>query len=528
MSTSSERKRGRSARRGSRRDGAGSRGDAGGAWTAAWGPPKGGADTPFTNRLPPYDILSQDQLESVHVASVKILCEIGICVRGDPHALELWKTAGAEVRDDIVRIPQDLIERLLALAPEEFTQHARNPARNVTFGKDKIVFSPIFASPFVRDLNNERRQATLSDLHDLLRLTHMSACLNHGGAQICEPMDVPGPKRHLEMVRGHLTYSEKPFMGDARAEWRARDSFEMCEIVFGKDFARRNVVLLGLVTASSPRLWDEDMLRTLRYYAEMGQSLLITPFIMQGANTPVTIAGALAQANAEAMFGMAYAQLVRPGTPVIYGCSLATVSMKSGAPLYGTSEIARLTLAMGQLARRYKVPYRIGGVRNGSMESDASTGAQNAMTMMPALLAQANFILHSVGWLENSMSVSFAQFIMDLDQLALLQELVKGIAIDDETLALEAIATARPAGDYFANPHTIKHYRSTFIEPMMPTWGTFDAYQAAGSPSLVSSALDWARRALDAYEQPQLDAAVKEELDAFVERRMAELPDIET
>lgn len=485
-------------------------------------------DRPFKNRLKPYDILSQDELENVHLASVRILQEFGICVRGDPYALDLWKAAGAYVQGDMVRIPQDLIEDLLSLAPEQFIQHARNPDRSVTFGKDSIVFSPIFASPFVRDLENKRRPATLTDLHDLLKLTHMSACLNYGGAQICEPMDVPAPKRHLEMVRGHLTYSEKPFLGDARADWRAKDSFEMCEIVFGKEFARSNVVLLGLVTASSPRLWDEDMLKTLRYYAEMGQSLLITPFIMQGANTPVTIAGALAQANAEAMFGMAYAQLVRPGTPVVYGCSLATVSMKSGAPLYGTSEIARLTLAMGQLARRYKVPYRIGGSRNGGMESDSSTGAQNAMTMMPALLAQANFILHSVGWLENSMSVSFAQFIMDLDQLALLQEFMKGIEISDEALALEAIAMSKPAGDYFANPHTIKHYRSTFFEPMMPAWGTFDAYEAAGSPSLVSSALGWARRALDAYEQPPLDEGIREELDAFVKRRMTELPDIET
>ena len=527
MDTDTERKRGRVNRRSSRRNASGLS-ETNDAWDVAWGTPKGTAERPFKNRLNPYDVLSADELETVHLASIRILEEFGICVRGDPYAIELWKKAGAEVNGNMVHVPKQLVEQLLSLAPEEFTQHARNPARNVTFGNDNIVFSPIFASPFVRDLENKRRQATLADLHDLTKLTHMSACLNYGGAQICEPMDVPAPKRHLEMVRSHLTYSEKPFLGDARADWRAKDSVEMCEIVFGKEFVRDNVVLLGLVTASSPRLWDEDMLKTLRFYAEMGQSLLITPFIMQGANTPVTIAGALAQANAEAMFGMAYAQLVRPGTPVIYGCSLATVSMKSGAPLYGTSEIARLTLAMGQLARRYRVPYRIGGSRNGGMESDSSTGAQNAMTMMPALLARANFILHSVGWLENSMSVSFAQFVLDLDQLALLQEFVKGVEINDETLALEAISMANPAGDYFANPHTIKHYRSTFIEPMMPTWGTFDAYETAGSPSLVSSALEWAKRALNAYEQPPLDIAVKEELDAFVDRRMAELPDIET
>ncbi|MEM8596627.1 MAG: trimethylamine methyltransferase family protein, partial [Pseudomonadota bacterium] len=216
------------------------------------------------------------------------------------------------------------------------------------------------------------------------------------------------------------------------------------------------------------------------------------------------------------------------GTPVIYGCSLATVSMKSGAPRYGTSEIARLTFAMGQLARRYRVPYRIGGVRNGAMESDATAGSQNAMTMMPAVMAHANFVLHAVGWLENSMSVSFAQFILDLDQLALLQEFAKGITIDEETLALDAIAVAKPGGDYFSNPHTVRHYRSAFIEPMLPSWGSYEAFEAAGSPRAIDGALGWARRALDAYEPPPLDIAIRDALDAFVARRMAELPDIET
>lgn len=499
-----------------------------GAWEAAWGAPKGGIDAPFKNRLPAFDILSADELETVHNASCRVLETRGIAFRGDETALELWRAAGASVEGEVVRIPQELVEGLLAKAPETFVQHARTPSRSVRFGTDNMVFSPLFASPYVRDLENRRREATLADLHDLLRLTQMSAHLNYGGAQICEPMDVPAPKRHLEMVRGHLTLSEKPFMGDARAPWRAVDSFKMCEIVFGEQFARENVVLLGLVTASSPLLWDASMLGTLAYYARMGQALLITPFIMQGANTPVTIAGSLVQANAEAMAGMAYCQLVRPGTPVIYGCSLATVSMKSGAPRYGTSEIARLTFAMGQLARRYRVPYRIGGVRNGAMESDATAGSQNAMTMMPAVMAHANFVLHAVGWLENSMSVSFAQFILDLDQLALLQEFAKGITIDEETLALDAIAEAKPGGDYFSNPHTVRHYRSAFIEPMLPSWGSYEAFEAAGSPRAIDGALGWARRALDAYEPPPLDIAIRDALDAFVARRMAELPDIET
>ncbi|MYH91519.1 MAG: trimethylamine methyltransferase family protein [Gammaproteobacteria bacterium] len=499
-----------------------------GAWQSAWGPPKGGVEEPFINNLPVYNILSEDKLEAVHEASVHILERIGITFSGDPEALELWKAAGAEIDGENVKIPRELIDQLMSNAPEEFVQHAKNPLRSVKFGKNHMVFSPIFASPYVRDLENRRRSATLADMHDLIRLTHLSSRLNYGGAQTCEPMDIPAPKRHLEMVRGHLTLSEKPFMGDARSQWRAQDSLQMCEIVFGEKFVREHVVLLGLVTVASPRLWDASMLETLEYYARMGQALLIVPFIMQGANTPVTIAGALAQANAEALAGMAYSQLVRPGTPVIYGCSLATVSMKSGAPLYGTSEIARLTLAMGQLARRYKVPYRIGGGRNGAMESDMNAGTQNAMTMMPAIMAHANYILHSVGWLESSMSVSFAQFILDLDQLALLQEFARNIDIDEESLAVEAISEVRPGGDYFSNAHTVKHYRTAFVEPMLPVWGSYEAYVEAGSPKMVDSALQWARRALDAYEQPELEISVKDQLDDFVTRRMAELPNIET
>ena len=524
--TTARRGRRVSRRRGHREQGAARETD--GAWKTAWGSPKGGLEEPIINNLPTYDILSEEKLEAVHSASVHILERIGITFRGDTEALELWKKAGAQVNGENVKIPRELIEQLMGHAPEEFVQHARNPLRSVKFGKNHMVFSPVFASPYVRDLENKRRSATLADLHDLVKLTHMSSRLNYGGAQICEPMDVPAPKRHLEMVRSHLTLSEKPFMGDARTSWRAQDSFQMCEIVFGEKFAREHVVLLGLVTASSPLLWDASMLETLKYYARMGQALLITPFIMQGANTPVTIAGALAQANAEALAGMAYSQLLRPGTPVIYGCSLATVSMKSGAPLYGTSEIARLTFAMGQLARRYKVPYRIGGGRNGAMESDTNAGAQNAMTMLPAVMSHANFILHAVGWLENSMSVSFAQFVLDLDQLASLQEFASGIAIDDESLAIDAISEVKPGGDFFANPHTVKHYRSVFIEPMLSSWGSYDAYVEAGSPSTVDSALKWARRALDEYEPPTQDISATEELDEFVARRMAELPDIET
>ena len=323
-----------------------------GAVNSSWGQARGGINRPFINKNPVVDILDQTSIEKIHDTSMQVLEKIGIDFRGDEETLALWRQAGATVKGDNVKIPRELAMELVSFAPEEFIQHARNPDRSVRFGKNSMVFSPIFASPYVRDLDNVRRQAKLEDFHNLLKLTYMSSALNHGSAQICEPMDIPAPHRHLDVIYGHLKYSDKPFIGDSRGYLRARDSMHMCDIAFGKEFARNNAVLLSFVTAASPLLWDVTMLEALKYYARNRQALLITPFVMQGANTPVTIAGALVQLNAEAIAGIALAQLVRRGTPVIYGCSLATVSMKSGSPIYGSSEVARMTLALGTAGKK--------------------------------------------------------------------------------------------------------------------------------------------------------------------------------
>lgn len=488
----------------------------------------GGLESPFVTRLPPFNILDDGGLEAIHDTSMRLLETVGIEFRDDPESLELWRNAGATVAGENVKIDRDLAMSLVAKAPETFVQRARNPARSVTFGRNHMVFAPVFASPNIWDLEGNRREARLTDFHDLLKLTQMASSLNHGGAQICEPMDIVATKRHLEVIYGHLTYSDKPFLGDPRGVVRASDSLQMCEIVFGKQYVQENVVLLSLVTAASPLLWDETMLKPLRFYAENGQALIITPFVMQGANTPVTMAGALAQLNAEAIAGIALAQLVRPGTPVIYGVSLATASMKSGAPQYGTSEIARMTYVIGQLARRYKIPMRVGGGRNGAMVSDATAGAQNMMTMLPAVQAQANYIIHAAGWLESSMSASFAQFIIDLDQLAVLQDFAQGIDVSEDALAFDAISQTKPGGDFFSNNHTLRHYRSIFIEPMIDTGGSYQAWKEAGSQDATQKALQLARAALEAYEPPATDPAKDAELREFVEWRKRELPEIET
>ena len=495
---------------------------------SAWGGKSGGLDNPFVSKLPPFNILDDEGLEAIHDTSMRLLETVGIEFRGDPETLELWRNAGATVIGDNVKIDRALAMELVDKAPETFVQRARNPERSVRFGKNHMVFAPVFASPNIWDLEGNRREARLTDFHDFLKLTQMASCLNHGGAQICEPMDIAATRRHLEVNYGHLTYSDKPFLGDPRGVVRASDSLQMCEIAMGKEVVENNVVLLSLVTAASPLLWDATMTEPLRFYASKGQALIITPFVMQGANTPVTMAGALAQLNAEAIAGIALAQLVRPGTPCIYGVSLATASMKSGAPQYGTSEIARMTYVIGQLARRYKVPMRVGGGRNGAMASDATAGAQNMMTMLPAIQAHANYIIHAAGWLESSMAASFAQFIIDLDQLAILQDFTQGIDLSEDALAFDAISQAKPGGDFFSNSHTLRHYRSIFIEPLIDTGGSYQAWQAAGAQDAAQQALQLARKALASYEMPANDRAVDQELREFVERRKQELPDIET
>ena len=498
------------------------------AWLAAWGPARGGLSKPFVNRIRPLEILDEEAVEKLHNTSMRLLEEVGITFRGDNETLELWRGARAKVEGENVKIPRELAMQLLELAPQEFVQHARNPEKSVRFGGNEMVFAPVFASPSIRDLAGNRRTATLADFYDLVKLTHASARMNHCGAQICEPMDIAATRRHLEVAYGHLMYTDKPFMGDARGQARAEDCLRMCEIAFGEDFVKSNAVLLGLVTAASPLLWDVTMLDALKFYASRKQALIITPFTMQGANSPVTIAGALAQLNAEAVAGMALAQLIRPGTPVIYGCTLATASMKSGAPVYGTSEVARMTFALGQLARRYKVPLRVGGNRNGAMDSDATAGYQNMMTMLPAVLARGNFFLHSAGWLESSMCVSFAQFIIDLDQIAILQDFATGIDMSEEALAFEAISETLPGGDYFSNAHTLRNYKSVFFEPMIKPLGSYEAWIAAGGKGVVEQALVWAKSVLDNYQTPELSEAANEELRAYVDRRSRELPDIET
>ena len=486
---------------------------------------------------------------------MRILEEVGVDFRGDTEALALWREAGAEVAGERVRIPPELAMAQLAFAPDRFTQHARNPDRNVEIGGPNLVLAPVYGPPYVRDLDGTRRRGTLEDLENFIKLAYRLPALNHSGGIICEPQDMPVPKRHLEIFRAHVRHSDKPFMGAVNAPERAMDCVEMARIVFGGADARETdngrantggtesggtesggaesggtdagerTVLISLVNGNSPLVWDATMLGAMKVYARHRQALLVSPFIMQGANTPVTTAGALAQLNAEAVAGMAFAQLVRPRTPVVYGNTIATVSMQSGAPTYGTAETVILGLAINQLARRYGVPSRTAGMRTGSKTCDADAGAQSMIAMLSALLGRVHFVLHAAGFLESGLSASFAKMVMDADQLSHLLGLVKGLRIDDDTLALDAIRDVGPSGHFFGHGHTIEHYDSAFYRPMTAETGTWDQWVEEGRRDVETRAAAVAASLIDTFEPPPLDEGVAEGLDEFIARRWRELPD---
>jgi len=477
----------------------------------------------ITREIPLYELINQEGVELLHEQSMTILEEIGIEFRDEP-ALKLWKEAGADVIGQRVRIPRELLLEKLALTPAEYTQHARNPERNVVVGGRNTVFAPVYGSPFVRGFDNERRYGTLEDLRNFIKLTYMTPVLHHSGGVICEPVDVPVPKRHLEIVYSHMKYSDKPFMGMVTTPERAADTVKLAGILFGEKFMDAHTVLTSVVNCNSPMVWDATMLGSLACYARANQAVLVTPFIMAGAMAPASTAGAIAQLNAEVVAGIAYAQLVRPGAPMVYGNFVTTVSMQSGAPMVGTPEPAMMIYVTAQLARKYRLPLRTGGMLNGSKIADAQAAYESMATMLPTLYAGANFVLHSAGWLEAGLAAGYGKFMMDADQIAMLQRFSGNLDLSEEARAMEAIREVGPGGHYLGCAHTQRNFKTAFYTSQLADNNSYEQWEAEGGRDLNARATDRARQVLARYEAPPLDPALDEALLAFIAKRKAELP----
>jgi trimethylamine---corrinoid protein Co-methyltransferase len=478
----------------------------------------------LTRTMKPFEIVDDEGLSIIEHTADTILEEVGIEVRDYPEALPIFAAAGAHVDGTRVRFPRGMCREIVSQAPAQYTQHARNPMNSVEIGGKHTVFAPNYGSPFVHDLDHGRRYATLTDFQNFVKLAYMTPWLHHSGGTVCEPVDVPVSKRHLDMVYSHIKFSDKGFMGSVTAGSRAQDSVDMARIAFGGDLQDRTV-MTSLINASSPLVWDGTMLAAAQCYAENNQATIITPFILAGAMAPSTSAGVAAQTLAEALAGMTFVQLCRKGAPVILGSFASSMSMQTGAPTFGTPEPAMVLYTVAALARRLGVPFRSGGSLTASKLPDAQAAYESANTLQPTVLGGVNFVLHAAGWLEGGLAIGYEKFVLDCDQLGMMATFVKGLDTSANGLALDAIRENPPGNHFLGTAHTLANFETAFYRSDTSDNSSFEQWTEEGGLDAAQRANALWKRRLAEYEAPALDDAIDAELLEFVARRKAELPD---
>jgi trimethylamine--corrinoid protein Co-methyltransferase len=476
--------------------------------------------------LPVVEPMDETQVERIHEASMAILEEVGVVFR-DPIALEDWKRAGADVRGERVQLDRHLVMALISTVPPNITYHARDPQKNVALGGPHSIFVPMTGAPYLRDLDDVRRGPTLADLGTFHKLAHMMPALHSSAHHIVEPMDVVVAHRHLHITYSSIKHSDKIFMGMTTSAKNAEDVLDMCAILFGAEFLDSHAVVTGNCNGNSPLVWDQVMLGAMRAFCRRNQPVLCSPFVLGGANTPASTAPAVAQLNAEALSALAYTQVVRKGCPAIYGHFLSTVSMQSGAPMAGTPEISLMNFMIGQMARRYNVPWRTSNTLGGAKVFDAQAGYESAATMMAVLMSGAHYIWHSAGWNEAGMHCSIAKFMVDAEVCAMGYRMAQGIRWDDFDEAMAAVRDVGPGGHYLGHPHTQANFERAFFIPRLFDNNSVEQWIAEGSKDIKTRALEQARRLLAEYEEPYLDPAKDEALRDYIARRSREIPAVE-
>jgi trimethylamine---corrinoid protein Co-methyltransferase len=477
---------------------------------------------PITYGVPRYSLLDRPALQQIHDRSMQILGEFGIDFY-DEEARATLAAHGVKVVGDTAYFDEATILKYVGLAPREFTQLARNPANNVTIGGNRTVFAPVYGPPFVVDLDRGRREATLVDFQNFVKLTYLSPWLHHSGGTVVEPTDEPVPTRHLDMLYSHIKYSDKAFMGSVTAGENAADSVALAEIVFGKERIRQQPALLSLINVSSPRRYDDRMLASIKVYAKAGQALLITPFLMAGAMSPVSLAGTLALQNAEALAGIALCQMINPGLPVIYGSFMTNIDLQSGAPVFGSPESQLALFAGRQMADFYGLPFRSGGTFSSAKIADAQAGYESIQIMLPTVLAQVNFVLHAAGWLENGLVAGYEKFVIDCELLGMYHTWARGIDLSDEAFALDAMREVPPGGHFLGTGHTMRHFRTAFYRAELFDYNSAEQWELDGALDTAQRANRKWKQLLAAYQPPALDEGLETELTAFIGRRKRQL-----
>jgi trimethylamine--corrinoid protein Co-methyltransferase len=478
----------------------------------------------FVNTMPRYEILSADSIAVLDRGWRRIVSEIGIQF-AKPEAVELFAKAGQQVDGDVVKLDPEFVMEQVAKAPREFDVQARNPAHNVHIGGDHMVFSSVYGCPFVRE-GDVRRDATMNDFRQLAMLSQAYDELDSAGGVICEPNDAPLDSRHLDMIYALQTLTDKIYMGNVVSGPNAADTIAMTEILFGGRAAIEQIpATISLINCNSPLRWDDRMLDAQFEYNCANQPVVLTPFLLMGAMSPVTIPAALAQQLAEALAGIALAQLIRPGCPVIFGSFLSNIDMQSGSPSFGTPESAIGLLCTGQLARHYGLPFRTGGGLNSSQTADAQSAYEALMTLLPTFLAGTNFVMHAAGWLEGGLVSCYEKFIIDIELLRELRVEFTPLEITEASLAFGAHEEVGHGGHFLGAEHTMERFRECFYRPLLSSTANFERWLKLGGKDTAARAGEIWRAKLEHFEPPPLDAAIRAELDDFVQRRRRELGD---
>lgn len=480
----------------------------------------------FRRNIRRYELLDDGALAEIESQADWILKEIGVEFRGDARALALFRDAGASVDGVRVRFDPGHVRQLCASAPEEFTLCGRDAAHNVVLGGDHLAFMPGYGSPFVTDLDRGRRYATLEDFRNFVRMAFLSPWLHHSGGTVCEPVDVPVNKRHLDMAHAHLTLSTKPFMGGVTSPERADDSIRMAGIVHGEAFMERNAAVQANINVNSPLVYDDAMSGALRRYAAANQCVAVSPAIFGGAMGPLGPAAVAAQTLAEGMVGIALAQLVRPGCPCVFGSFHSTMNLKSGALTFGSPEANLVTFALAQLGRRLGVPVRSGGGQiTAANSADGQAMQDSADAMWATCISGANQVWHAAGWLEGGLAMSYEKFVMDLDHCGAMLRMLRGFAVDSEAMGRDAYLEAGPGENFLSTAHTLRHYRDANFQPELPEAGSYETWVENGAATQERRANARWKAMLADYERPPLDEAVKDALDAYVAKRKSEMVD---
>jgi trimethylamine--corrinoid protein Co-methyltransferase len=478
----------------------------------------------FRNTMPRYEILSADAIDTLEKGWRRLVGEIGVEFMSD-RALELFRQAGQRVEENTVFLDPEFVLEQVAKAPAEFDVQARNPENTIHIGGDSMAFGAVYGPPFVRE-GEVRRDATMDDFRRFTSLAQSFSVLDSAGGVICEPNDTPLDSRHLDMTLALQTLTDKVYMGNVVSGVNARDTIAMGEILFGgREAIERTPVSISLINCNSPLRWDDRMLDALFEYAGAAQPVVLTPFILMGAMSPVTIPAALVQQIAEALSGIALAQLIRPGCPVIFGSFLSNIDMQSGSPTFGTPESGIGLLCTGQIARHFGLPFRSGGALTSSQVPDAQAGYEALMTMLPTFLAGANWVMHSAGWLEGGLVAGYEKFIVDVELLQMLQHEFTPMEIDEDSLAFGAHEEVGHGGHFLGAMHTMERFRTCFYRPLLSSSENYERWNRNGGQDTAVRAAKIYRQRLEEFQPPPLDDAVRQELEEYVARRRKELGD---